>query len=557
MPGPSPLCPSSAELRLEHVAFAEDLITITAMGRRREVACPLCGVRALRVQSRYTRTLADLPWQGVRVRLLVTVRRFRCEVPGCVRRIFAEPLPATAARYARRTCRAGALLEVLGFALGGRAGARLAATLGLSSAPGTVLGAVRAAPAPEAPTPRVLGVDDWALRRGQRYGTMLVELERHRVIDFLPGRDAATVVAWLRAHPGVEIITRDRGGPYAEGARAGAPDAVQVADRFHLVHNLVQALERACTRHHAALRTAAHTAELASAPASAAPSPSSLTPAEAAPTYHGAAYHRAQRERRTRRLARYEQVVALHRAGYPIKRIAGTLHLDRRTVRGWLAVGHFPKRAPPTRRAPQLLDGLRAEIAAYYDAGGDSAKALAAQLVALGYRGQRVTVWRALRALRAERPRAGGVRPLPDALPGRTPTGVPRVRVPSAQASAWLLRKPMDAQTPKQHAFVAALLAACPALAEAKRLGDAFVRLLREHDAGAFDAWLAAAAQSELRSFACGIRRDEAAVRAAITSPWSNGQLEGQVHRLKLAKRSMYGRCGFPLLRARMLHRAA
>jgi transposase len=548
MSSPSPLCPSSTELQLDQITYCDELITITAIGRRPVVPCPLCGTPAMRVQSTYVRTLADLPWQGVRVRLRVTVRRFFCDVAGCPRRIFAERLPATAARYARRTARAACLLEVLGFALGGRAGARLAATLGVASAPGTVLGAVRAASVPDAPTPRVLGVDDWALRRGHRYGTVLVDLERRCVVDLLPGRDAAALTAWLQAHPGVEIISRDRGGPYADGARAGAPDAVQVADRSHLVHNLVQALERACTRHHPALRAAALTVGQERQVALERAAPAVEAPIVAEASLKGAAAERDRLERRARRLARYEQVVALHQAGYPVKRIARTLTLDRRTVRGWLAAGRFPERATRTMRQPRLLDPFRTELAAYYDAGADSATDLLAQLVALGYRGERVTVWRALRALRAERPRAGGT-PVP-------PLSAPAVRVPSSQTTAWLPRKPEAKQTTEERAFLAALIARSPALAEAKRLGDEFVRMLHERAGAAFDPWLDAAARSELRSFAVGIRRDEAAVRAAVTSPWSNGQVEGQVHRIKLVKRSMYGRAGFPLLRARILRAA-
>ncbi len=557
MPNASLFCPSTAELHLEQLAVANGLITITVVGHRAEVPCSACGTVARRIHSRYPRTLADLPWQGTRVRLAVTVRRFFCDAAGCERRIFAERLPDTAARYARRTCRAAALLELVGFALGGRAGARLAAPLGLASAPGTVLALVRHAAVPAAPTPRVLGVDDWALRRGQRYGTVLVDLERRRVIDLLPDREAATFAAWLTAHPGVEIISRDRGGAYGDGARQGAPNAIQIADRFHLVHNLVDALERVCTRQHAALRAAAEAVGPPPRP------PQEVREQVRARRYSGlpnnqpgpTAPERRSADRRARRLALYEQVVACAQAGTPKQRIARDLGISRHTVVAWLAVGHFPERARPTRRGPTLVSAFADQIAAYYDGGGDNAAALARRLTALGYRGTPITVRRAWSALRAARPRAPAVA-IGETATGETASVRRAVPVPTPRQVAWLLRKADMQLTDDERAYRTALDAACPALAEARALGDRFVRMLHARDPNDLGPWLTAAATTELRRFAAGIQRDRDAVLAALCFRWSNGQVEGQVHRLKLVKRSMFGRAGFPLLRTRVLHAA-
>lgn len=535
MPDLSPLCPSRAEFRVAQLAVTDDLITITAVARRAAVRCPACGTRTTRVHSRCVHTLADLPWQGVRVRLRATVRRFFCDLPRCPRRIFAEPVPETAARYARRTARAATLLEVLGFTVGGRTGARLATRVGLGCAPGTVLAQVRAAVDAEGPAPRVLGLDDWAYRRGQRYGTLLVDLERHRVVDLLPDGEVATFAAWLRAHPGVELISRDRAGAYADGTTQGMPNAIQIADRFRLLQNLTGAIERALERHHRTVRT---------------PVPPLTEPAPTPAKRGGPVAQRASHPRRPdrlktaareRRRAKYDEVVALHARHLSKLAISRRVGVSRATILRWLGAGTFPERRAGPRRAATLTPH-----AAYFHQRWAEGCHNATQL------------WRELRDAHDFR---GGLSTVRDwvylYLRGRAPrtpaAAEPRTAHPAPRRAAWLFTTTADALTSPEMAYVNAVCAACPALATVRTLAADFRRMLMAHAPNALGAWLAAAQAGGLRCLATRLERDRDAVLAAILFRWSNGQVEGQVNRLKLVKRSMYGRASFPLLRRRVL----
>ena len=556
----SPLCPSPLELQLAEIRFAAPELIVTATARRRVVACPKCGHASTRVHSRYSRTLSDLPWHGLRVRLDVHVRRFFCDVPGCKRRIFTERLPKTASSYARRTARAASALEAIGLALGGRAGARLAAALGLAGAPSEILSILSAIHAVVSDcssdratsTVRVLGVDDWAWRKGQRYGTILVDLERHHVIDLLPDRESDTLVAWLCAHPGGEFISRDRAGGYADAARRGAPGAIQIADRFHLLRNLTDAAQHALERHHTIVRAIGLDAKP--------PTPVLLkrggpvsrrwtlgaSDLPANPPNDPPLAEQRKLARRARRQSRYDEMIALRTGGASVAAIHRSLGLSRKTIMRWTGAGAFPERQPAVRRETSLTPHAE-YLAERWRGGCHNVTQLWRELRdGRGFHGGLTTVlaWARLHL------RGTVIPKIPEASLAVTARPTSR---PSSRRAAWLLTAPLDQLKAPELRYVEAICTESSALAAVHSLAMEFRGMLKTHDPNALALSLDTAERSELRSLAAGLRRDKDAVLAAILFRWSNGQVEGQVNRLKLIKRTMYGRAGFALLRRRVL----
>ena len=539
------ILPHLAGLRVARIELCSDDLVLEVATRARSARCPACGRRSRRVHGYYTRKIADQPIGDRRVTLHLRVRRLRCRRAACPRRTFAQPTPALVARYARRSAPRQTLLQDIGLALGGRPGARFAHRRAIATSRTTLLRLVRKLPEPATAAPAVLGVDDFALARGRRYGTLLVDLERRRPVDLLPDRSAESLATWRREHGQPAIVCRDRGGEYARGARQGAPDAVQVADRWHLLENAGDALERVLGRHAAALRQAVAAAdgdaELPAAPATPPASPHAPVSAPRTPPPLEPA---ATAPRQGARAARYAAVVALHRQGRALSAISRRVGVSRPTVRRWLRAGRCPERAPHPRQLHDLAPHA-AYLRARWAAGCRNAAQLWRELRARGFAGAAAAVRRYLRPWRAD--------PGPQRLVAAAP---PRTRPPAPRRVRWWLLAPAAELAPTQQAYLDRLRAACPAVAQAARLAAEFGRLVRERDRVALAPWLETAATSglpEFRELAAGMPRDRAAIEAALTHEWSSGQVEGQVTRLKLVKRQMFGRAKVDLLRKRVL----
>ena len=536
------LLPHLSGLRVLTVAVSAEEVTITVASRTRHARCPSCHRRSRHIHSHYVRQVVDQPIAQRRVLIHYSVRRFRCRAVGCPRGTFVEQCPQLAPRYGRRSVVLEAQMQDIGVTLGGRPGERFARRRGTPISRMTLLRLVRRLPLPAAGAPTVLGVDDFALRRGHRYGTVLVDLQERRIVDLLPERTAETVVAWMAERVSPEIVCRDRGGAYAEAARQAAPAATQIADRFHLTRNGRAVLERVLARHPGALRAASAGDEEGAAPQDVPPLP--LTDSETGATTATA--------RRASRQERYAETVALHRAGWSITAIAAKLGLARPTVRKYVHAAAYPA-VPP--RGQLLRAG--AQHAAYlqrrWREGCHDTPRLHAELQVRGFTGSLRMVQRAVSGWRTG-PKRRGRRA--HGVSGDDPACPPQVHPLTPRQATWLLLRSRDVLTAEERTLRDRLLAQTPAIEVAFTAITTFRDMVRTRDRAALDPWLEAAEASSvpaIRTFAASLRRDYAAVAAALEQAWSSGQVEGQVTKIKLCKRQMYGRGKLDLLRRRVL----
>jgi transposase len=481
------------------------------------------------------------------------VRKCLCRNASCARRIFTERLPEFVATYARKTTRLITTLRAMGVTLGGNAGARLAARLRRSTSASPLLCLVRTAPVLATPAPQAIGVDEWAWRRGHRYGTILVDLETHRVVDLLPDRSAASVAAWLAQHPTITVICRDRSDLYADGICRGAPAAVQVVDRCHLVQNLRQALEAWLLGRRPALQAAAAGTAMARTQADGPlPAVSMYRGRRQGPKPAELREETARPPRHARWVAIYEAVHTLRAQEMPLATIARRLGISRPTVYAYLRrdTPPGPRRFHWRPSARVLTPYLPDLIRRWRDTQADS-RQLWREIQALGYTHSARTVCRFITRLR--RAADAGHPPESQGSPYTRPQG------PAARAVSFAMVSPAVKRSLEAQTYVDQRCQVDTGIARAHALSQAFLAMVREGRGEDLEAWLAEATHSgidELARFAHGLQEDLSAVKAGLTLAWSHGVTEGQVHRLKLVKRQGYGRAGFALLRQRVLQAA-
>jgi transposase len=529
-------------IRLDYFVSEPKAITLVIKTIQAHHCCPKCHLPSASLHSHYQRSSADLPWHGVTIKLQLQSRKFRCRNLLCSQKIFCERLPKVIAPYARKTLRLDQALTLLAFALGGAAGARTACGLNLSISDSSLLRRIRRFVLPVSATPSVLGVDDFAFRRRHRYGTILVDLQQHKVIDLLPDREAQTLASWLQSHQGVQIVTRDRSGAYAEGTRIGAPEAIQIADRWHLLKNLRETLERALQSRQSCLVSAGEVIKLQQRCAG----PVIETGEAAMLSSHTS---KQSQQKRARRLARYRKVQELRAQGMSLRDIARCLKMSRMTINRYLRSDGFPELAPRKKRGSRL-DAYLHYLHRRWVEGCHNSEQLCREIRVQGYQGTgamvRRYVWR--------------LRKLPKLTkPVKTTTAIPTsFQTPLAKQAAWWLLKDEQELKKVEQQFIEELLNRCPEIKAVKEQARAFQDIVKRGDETKFAAWLERTKRGpnrEMVGFALGLSRDEEAVIGALRYQWSNGQTEGQVNRLKFLKRQMYGRAKLDLLRARVLHK--
>jgi transposase len=526
-----------AELQVLSFDLVDHLLLIEVASTAAESACPVCQSPTSRIHSHYSRKAGDLACGGHQVQLILHVRKFFCTNQDCSRKIFAERLTAFLEPWARVTTRLGQQIEAIGLASCGRLGARLGSRLRIEISRTSILRRVMKLATKTTDKVAHLGVDDFSLRRGRTFGTVLVDLQRHQILDLLPDRQKESAAAWMKRHPEITHVSRDRGKDSAAAAKEGAPQAIQVADRYHIGQNLAEAVQ---------LLLARILTELKQAQDEEAGEPRQLMKASLPmtqwPPTPGKDVQQAVAKRRAEREDRYQQVAQLREQGLTSKQIAARMLMNERTVRHWLQRKTAPD-VRPRRKYASDFDAYAPYVLQRWQAGCRNGLQLWREIAAQGYPGSSRMVSRFLDTLKA----AETV----------TPEGTHRLPHYTSKSARWLfMRRPAELEDIEQE-DLAAFRLLNPSLNTAYGLVQDFLQMMRKREGERLDDWLRRVHEGQVPEgprFAHGVEEDYEAVKAGLTLALNNGQVEGHVTKIKLIKRMMYGRAEFPLLRQRVLH---
>lgn len=520
---------------IEGIQTEEHELGLTLESTAVQGACPKCDQESSQLHSTYLRYPLDLPWAEWPVRLHLRAKRFFCRNQKCPKKTFAERFPDFLARYARRTDRVRQKQQRLGVNVCARTAEKLLKLDQVGISDTTVNRLLLDLPEPEPTTIRVLGVDDWAKRKGQSYGTILVDLERGQIVDLLGERTAEPLVKWLEDHPGIEIVSRDRSQTYGDAIRRGASKAIQVADRWHLLKNASEVIFKILQQEYAAIRNLLN------------PEPKSIKTDDLQTKVEEQAEDFTVAERR--RKDRIDLVRELHGRGCSQKEIARQINMHPKTIHRYL-------RAPiPTRRSrrkKRLLDPYHPYLLKRWNEGCHNATQLWREIQAQGFEGHFTIVLTLIQQFR----KAGGLPPNLRHLAGKTLDADSIRQPPSLRTlSSWILKRPENRKE-EHEKLIEQIHAAQPKLDATLVLAREFASMIRGRKAEELAPWLKKAEQSGYRgwnNFVAGLKQDQAAIRAALTYEWSNGPTEGHINRLKCLKRQMYGRAKDDLLRKRVL----
>src|SRR5437588_5681694 len=519
-------------MEIDQIQITETGLIVSVISTLPQSCCPLCSQPSSHTHSYYHRTLKDAPCVGRQLQLSLTVRKFLCQNSGCSRKVFTERIPDLVEPWARMTTRLKEQITSIGLATSGKGGVRLGNRLGIETSRNTTLRRIMAIPDDARASVVYLGIDDFAFRRGYQFGTILVDLESHRPIAVLPDRRAETAAAWMRDNPEIHVVSRDRASAYAKAAAEAVPQAIEVADRFHVCKNLTEATQLLLTRCQAEIAATSQIEEpVQNESGKPVVSIEEWRPKEPAHVKEVRLTRRAGRE------ARYKQVVESHEQGFTAKEIACQLNLSERTVQRWLASGTFPE-AKKRRKKASSFDEFAPYVLKRWQEGEHNGLILWREIVAQGYTGSDRTVYRHIETLKQASVQASLH---PD-----------RLRTFTASTALWLFVRDKKSLDEVEQEDLATFCQASPTLKQTYDLVQDFMQMVRKREGYRLDAWLeriAASDLTELQSFAAGVEKDKAAVKAGLTWSINNAQV--------IRKKSSHRICTFTLTGLVFIHSGA